>query len=164
MSANLCTNGDFETDTTGWTASVCTFASSTDQAQKGTKSGKMIATGNGQSFVNIPFNIAGTGSLFGLGMYARCWVFATGATIGRSFTTQINSGATGLGNVASSHTTITLLAGWNKFISAVAPNLYPDAFAPTFYVVNTAGATSDIAYVDFVEFGVTNELLGAVPI
>jgi hypothetical protein len=39
-------DGDFETDTTGWTATNCTFVSSTDQAHLGTHSGKMTVTGS----------------------------------------------------------------------------------------------------------------------
>ncbi len=47
MAANLLnSNIDFETDTTGWTAQNATVTASTDQAKSGSKSMKVVNTGD----------------------------------------------------------------------------------------------------------------------
>lgn len=124
---NLCTNGGFETDLTGWTALNTTVATRvTSQAKFGTASAQVVLDTTNQV----------EGIFFAIN-YTNGTVYTISAWVNGPAGEQLR-----LATSAQASSPVTLAGGWQRltftFTAGVAET--------TLYVIRAAGATSAITY------------------
>jgi hypothetical protein len=149
LALNLCSNGGFEIDATGWTALNGTVARSTAQSFDGAASGLWTSAAAGA--VTLRYINVVTGAPLSVETYTfSLSVFAAGAAVGRTFTMQFNEigGASATAAIASS--AFVLTAGWQR-LTITGKLAQADRTGISLVPTYSASAAGETVYIDAVQ-------------
>lgn len=121
---NLCPNGGFETNTTGWVGTQsATISRDATRAKFGSASLKIVSTGisSGAQFANVV-----TGApLAQIPYWASVWVFGDSSSVGKRFDLQVNELGGAQPTASAGNINFLLAAGWQRatvLVSIVEPD------------------------------------------
>jgi hypothetical protein len=160
-SPNLMPNGDFETNTTGWSAGIGTIAQDTLHPRIGTKSLKLTANGSGNAYAAHLTWLTGA-PVAQVAHAVGGWVWAEGAVVGKTAQFSLTEAGGSQTTAAIANASKTLEAGWNYILVYGTP-AQPDRTSLRIYVYLVGAVNGDVLWIDDVRAG-ANYVAPGVPI